>query len=285
MYERKVFFARVRQSLFRGKMSQKQVDGMEVMLRWAEGYKQSDLFLPQLAYIFATAYHETGARMQPVRETFAKTDDEAIARLDRAYAAGQLPWVTKPYWYVDSHTGQSYFGRGLVQLTHKENYKKVGSKLDKELVMSPENALEPNTACDILFKGMLFGWFTGFCLGDYITEGHTDYRQARRVVNGMERADLIYGYAVAFEDALVRAQVEGEENPVDWAGTTGTPARKSTTVLASFLQLVGAAVLSASAHMLPALPASVVDAYAIVSVLLSGYIIGERIRHSKEDGV
>lgn len=35
-----------------------------------------------LAYMLATAFHETGSRMQPVRETFASSDAQAITNLE-----------------------------------------------------------------------------------------------------------------------------------------------------------------------------------------------------------
>ena len=50
----------------------------------------------RLAYCLATCYHETGYRMQPVRETHATSDQQAINRLEHAWKSGRLSWVKKP---------------------------------------------------------------------------------------------------------------------------------------------------------------------------------------------
>ena len=110
---RKFFFDQVHIRLFDGGLKQSQVDGLTAILdRW-EGKMpgEDDRWL---AYMLGTAHHETGRTMQPVRETFAATDDRAIAILERAYAAGKLTWVKTPYWRKDE-AGRSWLGRGLVQ--------------------------------------------------------------------------------------------------------------------------------------------------------------------------
>ena len=76
--DRAIFFRGVRQTLFSGLLRQHQVEGMTALLDlWEARLPASD---PRwLAYMLATAHHETGATMQPVRETFAASDDRAIA--------------------------------------------------------------------------------------------------------------------------------------------------------------------------------------------------------------
>ena len=67
--------------LFDGSLSQEQVNGFEVI---GEAWdKAGDGNLRNLAYILATAYHETARTMQPVRETLATTDAKAKERHDR----------------------------------------------------------------------------------------------------------------------------------------------------------------------------------------------------------
>ena len=46
------------------------------------------------------------------------------------------------------------------------------------------------------------GDFTGKDLADYIDEDNCDYVEARRIVNGTDRAEQIAGYAEKFEAAL-----------------------------------------------------------------------------------
>ncbi|WP_202402923.1 hypothetical protein [Shinella kummerowiae] len=52
---------------------------------------------------------------------------------------------------------------------------------------------------------MELGSFTEKPLADYINEKHADYEGARRLVDGTDWANLVAGYAVAFEKALKAA--------------------------------------------------------------------------------
>lgn len=68
-------------------------------------------------------------------------------------------------------------------------------------------ALVASTSAIITVGGMLDGDFTGVGLPDYITADKTDYENARRIVNGTDKADTIAGYARKYETAL-RAGLE-----------------------------------------------------------------------------
>jgi hypothetical protein len=137
----------------------------------------------------------TGSTMQPVRETFATSDAVAKARLTKAWKAGKLPGVKRDYW------SGGFFGRGYVQLTHKENYAKAGKALGIDLVSDPSKAMIPEIAAAILVRGMMEGWFTGKKLADY----PNDFVESRRIVNGTDRAALIAGYAYQFLQAIETA--------------------------------------------------------------------------------
>lgn len=54
--------------------------------------------------------------------------------------------------------------------------------------------------------GMREGLFTGKKLGDYIDAQHCDYENARRIINGIDQAELIAGYAQTLE-GFVRASI------------------------------------------------------------------------------
>jgi len=213
---RAAFYAALRSrasSVFGTSLSKSQVQGTEAVLDEAE---KRGTPLRHLAYILATDYHETGGQMQPVKETvYASSknrnpsDETVIKRLDAAWKAGKLGSVKTPYWRKDAD-GKSWFGRGLVQITHKANYLKLGLLIGVDLVKNPSKALELSTAVQILFVGMELGSFTGKSLDDYISNGRTDfgrtdYEGARRIVNGTDKAAQIAGYALAFERALVAA--------------------------------------------------------------------------------
>lgn len=183
--DRTAFYAALRSrasTVFGTSLSQGQVNGCETLLDEGDARKSR---LPCLAYVLATAYHETAHTMQPIEE-YGKGKGKAYGK-----PAG-------PY-------GKVYYGRGYVQLTWLDNYQKAGEKLSVNLVKFPEQALNPKIASEILFASMEQGWFTGRKLDDYLTALATDYVGARRIVNGTDKASLIAGYAKAFETALKAA--------------------------------------------------------------------------------
>jgi predicted chitinase len=198
--DRRAFFAAVRGTLYRGRLRVSQVAGMTALLdRFERGDGPRDLRF--LAYMLATAHHETGGRMQPVRETFAASDQAAIGILDRAFAAGRLPQVAEPYWRRDPH-GESWLGRGLVQLTHRRNYQRMADLTGVDLVARPERAMELGIAVEILFTGMLAGAFTGHRLADHFSALRADWHGARRIINGLDRAARVAAFGEAFLAAL-----------------------------------------------------------------------------------
>lgn len=164
------FFASWREGF--GTLTQDRVDGINALLAEMEARAWTE---PRWwAYVLATAWHETGGTMRPLEE----------------YGRG----AGRPYGKVDPVTGKAYFGRGFVQLTWKENYQKLGGILGLPLVGEPELALDPINAARIMCEGMARGLFTGKGLGDYFDADTDDPRNARRIVNGTDKADLIARY-------------------------------------------------------------------------------------------
>lgn len=222
------FFGAVR-PLFGGALSQSQVNGLQHLLSATQS-----LPIAHRAYLLATAHHETAKTMQPVRETLATTDDQAIKRLDAAWAKGQLKWVSKPYWRKDAD-GKAWFGRGYVQITHKDNYAKAGKLVGIDLVRDPSQALNPTVAARVLVEGSKAGIFTGKRLADYLDGTTPDYVNARRIINGIDRAGQIADLAEGYEKALR-------------AGATAIPVTDATTapgagwlagLIAALLKLIG----------------------------------------------
>lgn len=120
-----------------------------------------------LAYALGTAHHETDRTFGPIRE----------------YGRGR----GKPYY--------PYYGRGLVQLTWQANYDKMGKRIGIDLVGSPDLALEVKNAIPIMFIGMQEGIFTGKKFADYFNASTENWVQARRIINGLDRANLVADYA------------------------------------------------------------------------------------------
>ena len=133
----------------------------------------------QIAYVLATADHETAHTFQPVAEAFwIKPDAEA--------------WRKKNlrYW--------PYYGRGYVQLTWKNNYVLYGQLLGIDLVNKPDLALDPRTALFVLIHGFKTGTFTGRKLIDFVNATSTDFLNARRCINGTDKQAEIAASAQSF---------------------------------------------------------------------------------------
>jgi putative chitinase len=182
--QRDVFFDRVRKKPFGGSLNAGQVEGMEALLdMWRELYPDADARF--IANSLSQIHRETGGRMVPVRETFASSAAQAVARLDNAWSRGQLKWVKSPYW----RTG--FFGRGVIQLTHEANYRKMGLRLGVDLVANPGLALDMRISAKIAIVGMVEGSFTGRKLADYFNATTDDPAGARRIVNGPDGTDAL----------------------------------------------------------------------------------------------
>ena len=175
---RKKFFDNVRRDLFGGRLTPGQVEGINRIIdyRAAEWPKMID---EELAYVLATVKWETGHSMQPVEEGYPLTGAKLRAFQKRLR---YYPW----------------YGRGLVQITWESNYLKFG-------IAKPEDALLWPVALRALFDGCIKGMFTGHKLADYITKRKQDYVGARRVVNGLDRAEKIADFAKLFLFSLRQA--------------------------------------------------------------------------------
>lgn len=194
---RKKFFDNYRVQ-FHPTLTQPQVDGYEAILNYWETASLQDL--RWLAYVLATAYHETGELIEPVREGFCKTDAGSIQAVTDLYNRG----IIGENYAAPESNGKSYFGRGLVQLTFADNYKKMGEALGigSQLYENPSLALDLNTSVKILFKGMIDGLFTGLSLADFFNATTTDWVHARKIINGMDKAEAIADYAQRFKACL-----------------------------------------------------------------------------------
>ncbi|HEU0134188.1 MAG TPA: glycoside hydrolase family 19 protein [Allosphingosinicella sp.] len=192
------FFAQVRSALFDGSLKQAQVDGLNAILNHWESRPgpKDDRWL---AYMLATAHHETDRSLRPIRE-YGST-----AYFTRRYdppPAGSNPRLARDLGNVRPGDGARYCGRGFVQLTGRRNYADWARRLGIDLVADPDLALDPAVATRILVEGCILGTFTGRRLSDYLHDDVADWRGARRVVNGLDKASLIAGYATRYYAAI-----------------------------------------------------------------------------------
>ncbi len=91
-------------------------------------------------------------------------------------------------------------------------------------MVKPELACQPDIALYIAIHGFKTGAFTGKKLENYINTQSTDYVNARRVINGLDKADLIAGYAVKFEKEVrtdfagIKANLKSSHKVIDYKG-------------------------------------------------------------------
>lgn len=162
-----------------GKLNQDQVNNINLIVEFCNKHF---LEYNQAAYVLATAWHETNQTMLPVIEAYWLSED----------------WRKKNLRYYP------WYGRGYVQLTWEYNYRKADQKLglNGAMLKDPSLAQVPKYAAEILVLGSKEGWFTGKKLSDYIGKINKDYKQARRVINGLDKSQKIANEAVIFEKAL-----------------------------------------------------------------------------------
>jgi predicted chitinase len=120
----------------------------------------------QKAYVLATVEHETDRTFKPIDE----------------YGGSKTRY--SPYW-----------GRGYVQLTWQSNYQKYSQLLGVDLVKNPDLAKDPNIALFVLVHGFKTGAFTGKKLSDYVNASKKDFVNARRCINGTDKAQHIANLA------------------------------------------------------------------------------------------
>lgn len=156
--------------------------------------------LRYLAYALATAYHETGKMMNGAMVRFAPIEEAG----NRAYFNKYEPSTSigKRLGNKEPGDGFKYRGRGNVQITGLDNYARFEPITGKPLVAQPDLACEWDTAYTIMREGMTRGLFTGKRLSDYFTHSKTDWRNARRIINGVDKADHIAEIAQAIHAVL-----------------------------------------------------------------------------------
>ena len=98
-----------------------------------------------------------------------------------------------------------YYGRGYVQITWKANYQYYANLLGLDLVNNPDLTMQPKVAFLILTHGFKYGKFTVKKISDYISGNKKDYVNARRCINGIDKATLISGYAQTFENIILKS--------------------------------------------------------------------------------
>lgn len=198
-FDEEAFFAAVRGSKALGPtLSADEVDGCKAIL---SACRNAGWGAAWTADALATAVVETAGTMQPIKEY------GGTAYFRRMYdIEGSRPAKARELGNLKPGDGARYAGRGYVQLTGRANYLKAGKALGHDLVGNPDAALDAGIAAAVMVQGMEHGWFTGRSLATYLRAGApgtlAQFKEARRIINGQDRAAEIAGYALEFQRAL-----------------------------------------------------------------------------------
>lgn len=175
---------------FKLTLSPRQLDSIILIVRECEKQGLEVTKNPEdddkMAYVFATAYHETNVKK----------------------VGGPLVPITEQgsFLYLRSKRYYPYIGRGFVQLTWLDNYKKYSKIMGKDLVADPDIVLDPAISAFILVHGMINGTFTGKSLSHYFNSNWSDPLNARRIINGTDKKELIAGYFDKFKKCLYESK-------------------------------------------------------------------------------
>lgn len=217
---RATFFSAVRKKPFNGILSHSQVTGLDAILDAAEKLNVTDLRM--IAYAMATPMIETGGTYQPISENLNYSAEALRSKFPNRISASEAQkygrtaqhkadqemianiiyggeWGKANLGNTQIGDGWKYRGAGLTQITGRRNFTKFGFE------NNPEDALQINTAAEIMVKGMRDGLFTGRKFSDYFGPSSEQWVKARAMINGSDRANEIAEHAKTFYAALKAA--------------------------------------------------------------------------------
>jgi putative chitinase len=157
--------------------------------RLVDRLKTEPILATHKAYLLATVKHETAGTFLPINERGSES------YLSKYWTNSRLRKALGNLFATDA---QKFKGRGFVQITGRANYTKASKVVGVDLVSNPERANDWEIAYTILTLFTKNGWFTGVKLSNFLKEKETDFYNARKVINGLDRAALIESYATEY---------------------------------------------------------------------------------------
>jgi putative chitinase len=212
-----------------GSLTQPQVDGIEFLLTSIENDAplwsgSQSITIDQAAYMLATVKHETADAFQPIDEIGGNI------YFNRRY--GPQTKIGQRLGNTQSGDGALFHGRGYVQLTGRSNYARATTDLAAQyptiavdLVANPKQAKDAAVAYAVMSFGMQTGRFTGHQISEFFNASRQDPVNARRIINGLDRAQLVAGYWSGIAAALrtsVNIDVANSNVDITASGTPNT---------------------------------------------------------------
>lgn len=198
MIDRKKFFDGVRKDFHHGSLTAGQVTSYNAILDACALYGIIDL--RWVAYALATTRGEVGEAFLPVHEK------GPVSYFDK-YEPGTS--IGKRLGNTIKGDGYRFRGRGFPQITGRANYARLGPHVGIDLLGNPDRALEPQVAAKLMIVGMNLGLFTGVSFKTYFNE-KSDWVNARRIINGTDRATEFAAYGTRYWAILRASEVKGE---------------------------------------------------------------------------
>ena len=182
MYNRELFFHNY--GNYFGRLNQSQVDGLEFLL---SKFDNENFSAEQVAYMLATVKWETAHTFQPIEERGGYNYFK--------YLIGKLG-------IRNLIEANKFKGRGYIMITGRTNFEKFSLIMGIDFITNPELVREPENAYKIMIYGFVNGTFTGKKITDYIDGDKLDYFNARKIINGLDKASLIQRYAEKIFEGL-----------------------------------------------------------------------------------
>lgn len=225
MDETKFFSALRGSALYPSGIPQSAVQALDAMLAASAGLSNAEL-----AYCMATAYHEVGRNLLPIRESLnytatallnifsrARISAADANRLGRKKGEGAVPahrqqeianliyggeWGRKNLGNTLAGDGWRFRGGGYPQTTGRANYRKIGGAVGADLEAYPDRIMEQEIAIHALIEAMKKGVYTGKSLSSYKLPAQ--FKDARAIINDDvgKNGSAIAGHANKFLTAL-----------------------------------------------------------------------------------
>ncbi|MBQ0112892.1 MAG: hypothetical protein KBT03_07170 [Bacteroidales bacterium] len=182
-------------------LTQEQVDGINHYV--SEIDKDGGISYAQASYVLATVWHETATKMKPIEE-YGKGQGRPYGTWHKNSKGDLYSFKNgnKKEAYLYKDYPHLYYGRGDTQNTWFDNYSKLSKVFGVDFLRKPELLLTREWSTKATLYSMKNGLYTGKKLSDYINTTKTDFVNARRIINGVDRASQIAKYAEIFLKAL-----------------------------------------------------------------------------------
>lgn len=162
--------------------------------------------LSHYAFCLGNMAIETNHTFQPVIEGYWINSGKRVKSLYDYYTKNNHKALDTIF--PNGLTYPTYEGRGFVQITHNFNYQKFQSIIKDiygvDIVENPDLCLKIDIAFKIMEQGITDRnlSFTGKILDDFFTDDKQDFHNSRRIINGLDRADIIESRCFDFFNAL-----------------------------------------------------------------------------------